>query len=85
MSQEMYTDESDSDSLLDEMEEEIIDLGFLSKVSNLNVFASGDWKNWQAGKVGGKPNWLNPNECPSLETIKCSHCQVPRSFLLQVG
>lgn len=44
-------DDSDDDS---EEEQGMIQLGFLHKEHN-PLFAASDWRDWDGGKVGGKP------------------------------
>jgi hypothetical protein len=44
-------DDSDDES---ESQEGSIQLGFLYKEQNL-LFSVSDWRNWDGGKVGGKP------------------------------
>jgi pre-rRNA-processing protein TSR4 len=35
---------------------------------------SANWSNWDGGKVGGKPSWLNPQRIPSREELHCPTC-----------
>jgi len=30
------------------------------------------WSNWDGGKIGGKPSWLNPRDIPSI--VRCRGC-----------
>jgi pre-rRNA-processing protein TSR4 len=43
-----------------------------------------DWREWDGGKVGGAPVWLDPMNLPSPETLACSLCKEPMKFLLQI-
>ncbi len=74
-------DDSDDDN---EDGEGAIQLGFLYKEHN-PLFAASDWRNWDGGKVGGKPVWLDPVNLPSTEELACGSCKDPLVFLLQVS
>ncbi|DAZ92708.1 TPA: hypothetical protein N0F65_012833 [Lagenidium giganteum] len=43
-----------------------------------------NWSEWDGGKVGGKPIWLNPATVPTIEQLTCAECTNPLSFLLQI-
>ena len=49
-----------------------------------HLFYNTDWRDWDGGKVGGKPIWLNPVQIPSPSELKCQHCEETLSFLLQI-
>lgn len=75
----------------DEEEDEALDveLGFVAPVQSddddaLLLHASPDWSQWDGGKVGGKPVWLNPLTVPSPQALACSECSHALSFLVQI-
>jgi pre-rRNA-processing protein TSR4 len=43
-----------------------------------------NWNEWDGGKCGGRPIWLNLLDIPHPDDLKCKHCQQPMAFLLQV-
>ena len=63
--------------------EEDFQLGFLEPGNNESLSKS-NWKEWDGGKVGGKPIWLDPEHIPSSDTLLCKNCDHPMTFLLQV-
>jgi hypothetical protein len=82
--------DDDDDSLYDiEERENVMDtdqgvqLGFLEAYSGL---LTQTWGQWDGGKVGGKPVWLNPIDIPTEQQLKCTNpdCGEPMTFLLQV-
>lgn len=62
---------------------EEIQLGFLEAGAN-EALGSTNWTNWDGGKVGGKPIWLDPVHIPSPDELQCKNCDQPMTFLLQV-
>eukprot|EP01031_Cornospumella_fuschlensis_P025692 gene25692-31027_t len=70
----------------DESVEAAIQLGFLEPVNDANfiLFKDPDWRNWDGGKVGGWPIWLDPVNLPSPSTLLCSQCCEPLCFLMQI-
>lgn len=55
------------------------------------------WIDWDGGKIGGKPSWLNPKDIPQNAPLRCTVCQkrniesgcedveaTPLRFLLQI-
>lgn len=64
-----------------------IQLGFLepipTDIPDL-LFQDPDWRNWDGGKVGGKPIWLDPVDLPNPSQLLCPHCGDPLTFLMEV-
>jgi len=66
----------------------IIHLGFSESIEeNKNVNNSSTknlahkspyWLNWDGGKIGGKPSWLNPRDIPK-KAIFCSTCDLEQT------
>ncbi|KAF1321187.1 Programmed cell death protein 2, partial [Globisporangium splendens] len=82
---------SDSDDDLDDEYDDAqdVELGFVAKVQDadalpLLLHAQPDWSQWDGGKVGGKPVWLNPRTVPTAEQLACAECGLALSFLLQI-
>lgn len=79
-----------------------VQLGFSEPIENpsdANVVAhnSPKWIDWDGGKIGGKPSWLNPRDIPQNAPLRCTVCQrrnvesgaedveaTPLRFLLQI-
>ena len=85
-------DEDDDDE--DDLQGCNVQLGFLEpyeiddfpggfKVDN-NLFYNKHTEEWDGGKVGGWPIWLNPNLPDSKTQLACKFCEAQLSFLLQV-
>ncbi|CAK4073940.1 unnamed protein product [Aphanomyces euteiches] len=72
-----YEEEDDEDVELEGGDMEV-ELGFLG---DKQEHLGGPFGDWDGGKVGGKPVWLNPN---LHAEIKCSKCAKNMSFLLQI-
>mmetsp|Transcript_24514 Transcript_24514/g.36060 ORF Transcript_24514/g.36060 Transcript_24514/m.36060 type:complete len:433 (+) Transcript_24514:51-1349(+) len=64
-------------------EENDIQLGFIEEATN-PLFNDSNWKNWDGGKVGGKPIWLNRDTLPSYGDIQCSSCKETMALLVQI-
>lgn len=60
-----------------------VQLGFAINGENI-MFNDSNWENWDGGRVGGKPVWLNPVQIPSTADLICKHCNSPMIFLLQI-
>lgn len=60
-----------------------IQLGFAGRESNA-LFSGADWREWDGGKVGGRPVWLDPANLPQPADLACPRCQEPMKFLLQI-
>jgi hypothetical protein len=60
-----------------------VQLGFIEDGEN-SMFKDLNWENWDGGRVGGKPSWLNPVGLPSTADLICKCCNSPMIFLLQV-
>ena len=58
-------------------------LGFPEEGSN-PLHSTADWRNWDGGRIGGKPVWLNPLKLPPPAALTCSSCTLPLRFLLQM-
>jgi pre-rRNA-processing protein TSR4 len=79
-------DEDEYDDLLDDIDGEVetaVQLGFTSDAIN-ELFANPNWRDWDGGKVGGKPVWLDPLHIPPPERLRCQYCDMPMTFLLQL-
>lgn len=61
------------------MEEEI-DIGFAEECENKHFLTN----TYFPSKLGGKPAWLHLGQLPTSETLKCSKCNNPKSFLCQI-
>eukprot|EP00981_Chlorochromonas_danica_P005621 scaffold1160_cov174-Ochromonas_danica.AAC.21 len=64
-----------------------IQLGFLEPVPDDLpdlLFHDPDWRNWDGGKVGGKPIWLDPVDLPNPSQLLCPHCSDPLTFLMEI-
>ena len=65
-----------------------VQLGFVETIppelQGKLLFQDPDWDEWDGGKVGGKPIWLNPRDLPSRALLDCASCQGPLSFILQI-
>lgn len=86
------SDSEDDFEYDDECEAQDVELGFVSKFQDAGESAVGarllhenpDWSQWDGGKVGGKPVWLNPHTVPTTQELACSECSNPLTFLLQI-
>jgi pre-rRNA-processing protein TSR4 len=58
-------------------------LGFPEEGVN-SLHAERDWRDWDGGKIGGKPCWLDPCHLPHAEALQCSECDGPMRFVLQL-
>jgi len=58
-------------------------LGFAERGRN-ELFHSPNWNDWDGGRVGGFPVWLNPRDLPSPSSLLCTICSEPMKFLLQI-
>mmetsp|Transcript_8050 Transcript_8050/g.15166 ORF Transcript_8050/g.15166 Transcript_8050/m.15166 type:complete len:481 (-) Transcript_8050:14-1456(-) len=79
-----------------------VQLGFSEPIENPSdahfvAHNSPKWIDWDGGKIGGKPSWLNPRDIPKTAPLRCSVCQrrniktgcedveaTPLRFLLQI-
>ncbi|CAN0256705.1 unnamed protein product, partial [Ectocarpus sp. 12 AP-2014] len=48
------------------------------------LFKNVDWHDWDGGKAGGWPVWLNPRDLPAPQDMRCGECSQPLSFLVQL-
>lgn len=84
-------DDDDDDDEDDEDDEALdVELGFVapmqvagSSASPL-LHANPDWGQWDGGKVGGKPVWLNPLTVPTTAQLACAECSHALAFLVQI-
>lgn len=60
-----------------------VQLGLIQSKPNL-LFKSTLWKNWDGGKVGGHPVWLDVNNHPTETELTCHMCRRSLTFLLQL-
>lgn len=62
-----------------------VQLGFIadSQVQYKHLF-DGNFEDWDGGKIGGHPDWLDTNDIPNIDSLKCHNCGEPMRFLIQV-
>jgi pre-rRNA-processing protein TSR4 len=80
------SDDDEGSASDDEDEDTNLQLGFVEELDEDEepMFNTLDWTQWDGGKIGGAPCWLNPVHLPDPEAMACSFCQEPLSFLLQI-
>lgn len=65
-----------------------VELGFAQRLDEDDVMPLGHetphWEDWDVGKVGGKPSWLNPQDLPSVDQLLCVNCRASMIFVLQM-
>jgi pre-rRNA-processing protein TSR4 len=83
--QEDWSDDSASeDGDGDATEEDTgYQLGFPEPGVN-ELFHDSNWADWDGGKIGGKPVWLDPVNLPTSSSLECNQCQQPLKFVLQI-
>jgi hypothetical protein len=79
------SDSEDEDGSDDEECENSLQIGFAEPVGDELMFDDPNWKEWDGGRIGGKPFWLDKKNVPSPKKMECEHCKEPLSFLLQVS
>ncbi len=81
-------EDDDDDSSAGAHGGEEIQLGFAEPIPEelrtRLLFQDPDWHEWDGGKVGGKPVWLNTKVLPPRALLDCASCQEPLSFILQI-
>jgi pre-rRNA-processing protein TSR4 len=83
--QENNDHEEDEDDMDEEDHDSVaIQLGFIEREEQNQLFLEKDWRNWDGGKVGGLPIWLDPVSAPSPALLQCGNCHDPLCFLLQI-
>ena len=80
---EELEDDEDSDLGSEAISETDYQLGFVEEGVN-SLHYEEDWREWDGGKVGGAPIWLDPVNLPSPDALLCTICKEPRKFLLQI-
>lgn len=83
----MAEEDFDGDDILDEADGEVetsVQLGFAFDDEKNALFASPNWREWDGGKIGGQPVWLDPVHLPSQHDLACVHCGSPMTFVLQI-
>eukprot|EP00978_Attheya_sp_CCMP212_P025492 scaffold82091_cov52-Attheya_sp.AAC.2 len=69
----------------DHADEEVVQLGFSMPLEDpeeedgsVSISLGHDsvqwWEDWDGGKLGGRPSWLNPRDVPSADELHCSCC-----------
>lgn len=43
-----------------------------------------DWENWNGGKLGGRPFWLDSAALPAPPALRCARCEQPLALVVQV-
>lgn len=67
-----------------DVEDSSLQIGFAEPVGDELMFEDANWKEWDGGRIGGKPFWLNPKNLPPPKKMECEHCKEPMSFVLQI-
>jgi len=77
-------EEDDVDDLGSEnIVQTLYQLGFLEEGVNA-LHDDPNWRNWDGGRIGGKPAWLNPAAAPPPSALLCTSCNEPLQFVLQI-
>lgn len=73
--------EVDSEDFLEDVQ-----LGFIEDddEEDKQLFNKANWREWDGGKVGGLPVWLDPEHVPPVDGLRCGGCNEPMAFLLQI-
>ena len=83
----MADEDFDGDDILDEADGEVetsVQLGFAFDDEKNALFTNPNWREWDGGKIGGQPVWLDPVHLPSPHDLACVHCGSPMTFVLQI-
>ncbi|CAM9865841.1 unnamed protein product [Pylaiella littoralis] len=81
-------DDDDYDTFRETGEESGVQLGTVlpleGPLADSVLFKNVDWHEWDGGKAGGWPVWLNPRDLPAQQDMRCGECSQPLSFLVQL-
>jgi pre-rRNA-processing protein TSR4 len=83
-------EDDDEDEDEDEMDEDVkrkdVQLGFVEEIDDAYPILHLDknWKNWDGGKVGGYPIWLDPSMLPAPTLLQCTVCLQKMNLLMQI-
>ena len=83
----MAEEDFDDDDIHGETEGEVettVQLGFACEDEKNPLFSDPNWREWDGGKIGGRPVWLDPVHLPSPTDLACTLCECPMTFVLQI-
>ena len=82
----MADEDFDGDDL-EEVDGEVetsVQLGFAFDDATNALFSDPNWREWDGGKIGGKPVWLDPVNLPAPGDLMCGFCAAPTAMVLQI-